>query len=81
MHRVYLEEASGQSRRKLYAHRVEASQEMGTRMVKDAQTDIAAFVSQNSGGPLIVTKMLVAVNSNISYINKRKEDRKCNTYL
>jgi hypothetical protein len=37
VHRVYLEEMSGQSRRKLYAHRVEASQEIGTRMVNDVQ--------------------------------------------
>jgi hypothetical protein len=39
-------------------------------MVNDAQTEIAAFVSQNSGGPLIVTKMLPAIDSNISDIKK-----------
>jgi hypothetical protein len=55
----------------LYAHRVEAGQEIGTRMVNDAQTEIAAFVSQNSGGPLNVTKMLAAIDSNISDIKKR----------
>ena len=62
MHRVlYLEVTSGQSKRKSYAHRVEANQEIGIRMVNDAQTEIAAFVSQNSGGPLNVTKMLAAI--------------------
>ena len=62
MHRaLYLEVTLGQSRRKLYVHRVEANQEIGTRMVNDAQTEIAAFVSQNSGGPLNVTKILAAI--------------------
>ena len=37
-------------------------------MVNDAQTEIAAFGSQNSGGPLNVTKMLAAIDSNISNI-------------
>lgn len=32
-------------------------------MVNDAQTEIAAFVSQNSGGPLNVTKVLAAICS------------------
>jgi hypothetical protein len=57
----------------LYAHRVDASQEIGTRMVNDAQTEIADFVSQNSGGPLNVTKMLAAIDSNISDIKKKKK--------
>jgi hypothetical protein len=70
VHRIYLEGTSGQSRRKLYAHRVEASQEIGTRMVNDAQTEIAAFVLQNSGGPLNVTKVLAAIDSNISDTQK-----------
>ena len=74
MHRVCLEGTPGQSRRK-YAHRVEASQEIGTRMVNEAQTEIAAFVSQNSGGPLIVTKMLAAIDTNISDIKKRREGK------
>jgi hypothetical protein len=56
----------------LYAHRVEAGQEIGTRMVNDAQTEIAAFVSQNSGGPLNVTKMLAAIDTNISDIKKKR---------
>jgi hypothetical protein len=73
--RVYLEETSGQSRRKLYAHRVEASHEIGTRMVNDAQTEIAAFGSQNSGGPLNVTKTLAAIDSNISDIKKKKKKK------
>lgn len=47
--------------RKLYAHSVAASQEIGTRMVIEAQTEIGAFASQNSGGPLNVTKMLAAI--------------------
>ena len=47
----------------MYAHRVEASQEIGTRIVNDAQTEIAAFGSQNAGGPLSVTKMLAAIGS------------------
>lgn len=58
----------------MYTHRVEASQEIGTRMVNDAQTEIAAFVSQNSGGPLIVTKMLAAIDFNISNIKKGRVD-------
>ena len=56
----------------MYAHRVEASQEIGTRMVNDAQTEIAALVSQNSGGPLNVTKTLAAIDSNISNIIKKR---------
>jgi len=32
-------------------------------MVNDAQTEIAAFGSQNSGGPLNVTKTLAAICS------------------
>lgn len=75
MHRVYLEETSRQSRRKRYVHRVDASQEIGTRMVNDAQTEIAAFVSQNSGGPLNVTKMLAAIDSNVSNIKKKAGGR------
>lgn len=55
----------------MHAQRVEASQEIGTRMVNEAQTEIAAFVSQNSGGPLIVTKMLPAIETNISDIKNR----------
>jgi hypothetical protein len=72
VHRVYLEETSGQSRRKLSAHRAEANQEIGTRMVNDAQTEIDAFVSQNSGGPVNVTKMVAAIDSNISDIKKKE---------
>jgi hypothetical protein len=55
-------------RRKLYAHKVEASQEIGTRMVNEAQIEIAAFASQNSGGPLNVTKILAAIDTNVSEI-------------
>jgi hypothetical protein len=58
----------------LYAHRVEASQEIGTRMVNDAHTEMASFGSQNSGGPVNVTKMLAAIDTNISDI-KNKEGR------
>lgn len=54
------------------AHRAEASQEIGTRMVNDAQTEIDAFVSQNSGGPVNVTKMVAAIDSNISDIKKKE---------
>lgn len=42
------------------------------RMVNDAQTEIAAFVSQNSGGPLNVTKMLDAIHSHISDVKKKE---------
>jgi len=67
-------------RRKLYAHRVAASQEIGTRMVIEAQTEIGAFVSQNSGGPVNVTKILAAMDSNISDTRERaKIDER--TYL
>jgi len=52
----------------LYAHKVEASQEIGTRMVNEAQIEIATFVSQNSGGPLNVTKILAAIDANVSEI-------------
>lgn len=57
----------------MYAHRVAANQEMGTKMVVEAQTEIGAFVSQNSGGPLNVTKMLAAIDSNISDTRERAE--------
>ena len=43
-------------------------------MVNDAHTEIAAFVSQNSGGPLNVTKMLAAIDSNISNIKEKRVD-------
>ena len=66
MHRELGKEGPRRGRRKLYAHRVAANQEMGTKMVVEAQTEIGAFVSQNSGGPLNVTKMLAAIDSNIS---------------
>jgi hypothetical protein len=39
-------------------------------MVIEAQTEIA-FVPQNSGGPLNVTKMLAAIDSNISDTRER----------
>jgi hypothetical protein len=42
---------------------IAASQEIGTRMVMEAQTESGALASQNSGGPLNVTKMLAAVSS------------------
>jgi hypothetical protein len=44
------------------ARKVAASQETGTSIVIEAQTEIGALVSQNSGGPLKVTKMLAAVD-------------------
>jgi hypothetical protein len=66
MHRELGKEGLRRGRRKLYAHKVAANQEMGTKMVVEAQTEIGAFVSQNSGGPLNVTKMLAAIDSNIS---------------
>jgi hypothetical protein len=46
----------------LYARKVAASHDMGTRIVVEAQTEIGAFSSQNSGGPLRVTEMLAAVD-------------------
>jgi hypothetical protein len=45
----------------LNSHEVAASQEIGTRMVIDAQMDSGAFFSQNSGGPRNVTEMQAAV--------------------
>jgi len=72
MHRELRREGSRRhGRRKLYAHRVAANQEMGTKMVVEAQTEMGAFVSQNSGGPLNVTKMLAAIDSNISNTRER----------
>ena len=50
---------------------VGASQEIGTRMVNDAQTEIVALMSQDSGGLLNVTKMLATIDSIISNIKKR----------
>jgi hypothetical protein len=39
---------------------------MGTRMVTEAQTEIGALISQNSGGPVNVTKIQAAGGPNIS---------------
>lgn len=48
-------------------------------MVIEAQTEIA-FVPQNSGGPLNVTKMLAAIDSHINNTRERaKVDKR--TYL
>jgi hypothetical protein len=46
----------------LYARKVAANHDMGTRIVIEAQTEIGAFASQNSGGPLRVTEILAAVD-------------------
>jgi hypothetical protein len=48
-------------------------------MVIEAQTEIGAFASQNSGGPLKVTKMLAAIDSNISEARERArvDERTC----
>jgi hypothetical protein len=62
------------------AHRVAASQVMGTRMVIEAQTEIGPLMPQNSGGPLNVTKMLAAIDSNISDTKERPKVDEC-TYL
>ena len=48
------------------ARKVAASHDIGTRMVIEAQTEISALVPQNSGGPVKVTKMQAASDSNIS---------------
>ena len=37
------------------SHKVAANQDMGTRMVMEAQTESGALTSQNVGGPLSVT--------------------------
>jgi hypothetical protein len=50
----------------LRARKVAASHDIGTRMVIEAQTEISALVPQNSGGPVKVTKMQAASDSNIS---------------
>ena len=46
---------------------------MGTRMVVEAQTEIGPFIPQNSGGPLKVTKMLAAIDTDISDTKERLE--------
>jgi len=43
------------------SRRVAAIQEIGTRIVMEAQIESGAFASQNSGGPLNVTKILAAI--------------------
>jgi hypothetical protein len=48
----------------LYARKVAANHDIGTRIVVEEQTEIGAFTSQASGGPLKVTKILAAMDSN-----------------
>jgi len=43
------------------SRRVAAIQEIGTRIVMEAQTESDALASQSWGGPLKVTKILAAV--------------------
>lgn len=43
------------------SRRVMAIQEIGTRIVMEAQIESGAFASQNSGGPLNVTNILAAI--------------------
>jgi hypothetical protein len=43
------------------SHKKVASQETGTRMVIEEQMESCTIATQNSGGPLKVTKMLAAV--------------------
>jgi hypothetical protein len=45
----------------LYARKVAANHDIGTRIVIEEQTEISVFASQNWGGPLKVTKMLAAI--------------------
>jgi hypothetical protein len=53
-------------------------------MVIEAQTEISALVPQNSGGPVKVTKMLAASDSNISDSPRRSPSERTpdsHTYL
>ena len=43
------------------SRKVAANQDIGTRMVMEAQIETGPFASQKVGGPLNVTKMLAAV--------------------
>jgi hypothetical protein len=55
--------------------KVAASQDIGTRMVMEAQIESGAFASQSVGGPLNVTSMLAAVVAKKS-IQRPRHDRK-----
>ena len=59
----------------MYARKVAASQDIGTRIVIEEQTEIGVFVSQNSGGPLKVTKILAAIDSNNVSDNSKAVNR------
>jgi hypothetical protein len=43
------------------SRKVAANQDIGTRIVMEAQIESGAFESQNAGGPLSVTWMLAAI--------------------
>lgn len=64
----------------MYARDIAASQEIGTRMVIEAQTVTGAFRSQNSGGPLSVTKILAAIDPNHHQRHPRRSEGR-RTYL
>lgn len=47
------------------SRKVAANQDIGTRMVMEAQIESGVFASHNVGGPLSVTSMLAAVVAKI----------------
>jgi len=59
----------------LYARKVAANHDIGTRIVIEEQTEIGVFASQNSGGPLKVTKILAAIDSNNIRDNPKEANR------